>query len=41
MKLLRNEVFFEYEVKFAIMCGSTLHTQRVLHSGSYFILTLD
>ena len=31
MKLLRNEVSYGDEVKFAIMCGSTLH------SASYFI----
>ena len=27
MKLLRNEVSFGYEVKFAPMCASTLHSE--------------
>ena len=32
MKLLRNEVSFGYEVKFAFMCASTLHSEATSYT---------
>ena len=34
MKLLRNEVSFGYEVKFATMCVSTLHSEATSYHAS-------